>query len=242
MCGAKGLLSNLLHALILPFMLDIAENLRKIEDLIRKASEKAGRAGDSAQLVAVGKTRPATDIAAALAAGQRIFGENRVQEAAAKFPSLRKEYPDLELHLIGPLQTNKVAEAVALFDVVETLDRPKLAEALAKEMKKQGHAPRLYIEVNIGREPQKTGINPEDAALFLQECRDKYGLSIEGLMAIPPLGQNPEPYFRELAALAKKMDLPRLSMGMSADFETAIACGATEVRIGTAIFGERNKP
>lgn len=223
-------------------MTSVAENLKLVRDRIEKAAQKAGREADSVRLVAVGKTHPAEAIAQALAAGQRVFGENRVQEAAAKFPSLRGQYPDLELHLIGPLQTNKAAEAVALFDAIQTLDRPKLAEALAKEIAKQGRAPDLYIEINIGNEPQKAGIAPEEAENFLRLCREKYRLKISGLMCIPPFDQDPAPHFDLLAKLGKQLGLEHLSMGMSADFETAIARGATEVRVGTAIFGERNAP
>ncbi|MFA4994425.1 MAG: YggS family pyridoxal phosphate-dependent enzyme [Bdellovibrionales bacterium] len=194
-----------------------------------------------ATLIAVSKTKSIEAVREALAAGQRLFGENRVQEAQTKFPLLRKDYPDIELHLIGPLQTNKVRAAVALFDVIETLDRPELAEALAKAIRKTGRTPRLYIEINIGLEPQKSGIAPDKAEAFLASCRDVYGLSVSGLMCIPPEGQNPRPYFYAMRDLAQRLSLPHLSMGMSADFETAIACGATEVRIGTALFGKREK-
>ncbi len=220
-------------------MPSIAENFRAVRTKIDEATAKAGRKPDEVRLVAVSKTHPAESVREALEAGQRVFGENRVQEALSKFPALREAFPDLELHLIGPLQTNKVAEAVALFDVIQTVDRPSLAEALAKEIKKQGRAPRLYIEVNTGLEPQKAGVAPFEAELFLRECEEKYGLKIEGLMCIPPFDEDPAPHFRLMRGLAHKMKLPRLSMGMSADFESAIACGATEVRVGTAIFGER---
>lgn len=191
-----------------------------------------------ATLVAVSKTQDANAVREALQAGQRIFGENRVQEAQEKFPPLRRDYPDIEVHLIGPLQTNKAKAAVELFDVIETLDRPALAEALAKAMDKTGKRPRLYIEVNIGGEHQKAGIAPDKAEDFLAFCRLR-GLEISGLMCIPPHDADPEPFFRRMRALADRLALPHLSMGMSGDFETAIACGATAIRIGTAIFGDR---
>jgi PLP dependent protein len=194
-----------------------------------------------AELIAVSKTQSIDAIREALKAGQRAFGENRVQEAQKKFPALRQEYPDIDLHLIGPLQTNKAKDAVELFDVIETLDRPELAEALAKAMRKTGRTPRLYIEVNIGREPQKSGVAPDKAEAFLAACRDVYGLRVSGLMCIPPDGKNPRPYFSAMRDLARHLSLPHLSMGMSADFETAAACGATEVRLGTALFGVRQK-
>ncbi|MGB9152413.1 MAG: YggS family pyridoxal phosphate-dependent enzyme [Alphaproteobacteria bacterium] len=193
----------------------------------------------NATLIAVSKTRNIEEIREALGAGQRVFGENRVQEAQAKFPALRADYPDIELHLIGALQTNKALAAVTLFDVIQTLDRPQLADALAKAMHKTGRTPRLYIEVNTGKEPQKSGVLPDNLEEFLAYCRDKCGLSIGGLMAIPPHNQDPHPYFRSLREWATKLDLPHLSIGMSDDFEIAVECGATEVRVGTAIFGTR---
>ena len=185
------------------------------------------------------KTHPAEPVAELLAAGHRHFGENRVQEAAGKYPALRETYPDLSLHLIGPLQTNKVRDAVALFDVIETLDRPKLAAALSKEMALTGRRIPCLIEVNIGAEPQKAGIAPDQTAAFLAACRTDWDLEIGGLMCIPPAGENPEPHFRRLAALAATLGLATLSMGMSGDYQTAIACGATEIRVGTALFGGR---
>lgn len=188
------------------------------------------------QLLAVSKTQPIEVIKEALATGQRLFGENRVGEAESKFSVLRGATPDLELHLIGPLQTNKVAQAVALFDVIQTLDRPKLAAMLAKEMEKQQKTPRLYIEINVGHEPQKAGVLPEEAAAFLAQCQQEWGLEIEGLMAIPPAGQDPTPYFQKIKEMANNFGLAKISMGMSADFETAITCGATLVRVGTALF------
>jgi len=217
----------------------IGANLAALNRRIEAAARGAGRDSTNIALVAVSKTHPQEAVAAALAAGQRVFGENRVQEADAKYPDLKARYPDLRLHLIGPLQTNKVKEAVALFDVIETVDRPKLAEALAKEMVRQGRALPCFIEVNIGNEPQKAGISPDAADAFIADCRTKWKLNLRGLMCIPPEGRDPAPYFRALAAIAKRNDLAELSMGMSADFETAIACGATLVRVGTAIFGQR---
>ncbi len=216
----------------------ISTSLAAIQQKIMKAALQASCVPDSVTLVSVSKTQPLEAIEAALAAGLRVFGENRVQEAATKFPALKALYPDLTLHLIGPLQTNKVAEAVGLFDVIETLDRLKLAQALAKEIKKQGRAPRLLIEVNVGEEPQKAGIPPKDVAGFLATCQD-LGLKIDGLMALPPKAQDPAPFFACLKTLADSLGLTHISMGMSADFEQAIAHGATHVRIGTALFGQR---
>ena len=188
--------------------------------------------------MAVSKNHSAEAVAELLAAGHRHFGENRVQEAERKYPELKRVYPDLRLHLIGPLQSNKVRQAVAFFDVIETLDRPKLARALAVEMKSSGRHLPCLIEINIGSEPQKAGIAPNEAAEFLALCRD-LGLRVEGLMCIPPHDQDPVPHFLALADLAQRLGLSRLSMGMSNDFKHAIACGATEVRIGSAIFGSR---
>ena len=174
-----------------------------------------------------------------LEAGQRLFGENRVQEAAGKWPALRSAFPEIELHLIGPLQTNKVAEAVGLFDAIETLDREKLARALAGEMAKQGRRPACFVQINTGEEPQKAGIAPSLADPFIALCRGELGLPVEGLMCIPPQDADPAPHFALLRAIARRNALAGLSMGMSGDFETAIAAGATHVRIGTAIFGAR---
>jgi hypothetical protein len=218
----------------------IADNLAAIRSRIASACSAAMRDLESVTLVAVAKTQPAEAVAAAIAAGHRVFGENRVQEAQAKYPSLKARHPDLRLHLIGPLQTNKVKEAVALFDVIETIDRPRLAEALAKEMARQHRALDCFIEVNIGSEAQKAGIAPEAAADFIAECQSRWKLRIEGLMCIPPDGQDPVPFFMKLAEIAAHNGLKRLSMGMSADFEAAIGCGASHVRVGTAIFGARN--
>ena len=193
-------------------------------------------------LVAVSKTQPATAVREALVAGHRLFGENRVQEAQAKYPALRESFPDLALHLIGPLQTNKVKDAVALFDVIETVDRPRLAAALAQEMERTGRRLPCLIEVNTGEEPQKSGVMPEAADAFVLECRDQLGLPIIGLMCVPPLDQEPAPHFALLREIARRNGLEVLSMGMSADFETAIRFGATHVRVGTAIFGARRSP
>ena len=206
---------------------------------IAEAARAAGRAPEAARLLAVSKTHPAEPVAELLAAGQRHFGENRVQEAAEKYPALKQLYPDLRLHLIGPLQTNKARQAVALFDVIETLDRPKLAQALAGEMARAGRRIPCLIEVNIGAEPQKAGIAPADTPAFLAACREEWKLEITGLMCIPPAGEDPVPHFRALAGLAAHLGLKELSMGMSGDFEAAIACGATEIRVGTALFGTR---
>jgi hypothetical protein len=234
-------LSNAHGIFILAGMTTFAKNLALVSQKIEESCQKAGRGAASVTLVAVSKTQPVEAIEAieaALAAGQRVFGENRVQEAAAKFPALKTRYPELKLHLIGPLQTNKVPEAVGLFDVIETLDRPKLAQALAREMKKQGRTPRLLIEVNIGAEPQKAGIPPEEVAAFLGACQ-ALGLKIDGLMALPPKDQDPAPFFAALKKLADQHNLAQVSMGMSADFEEAITHGASHVRIGTALFGQR---
>ena len=203
-----------------------------------KAAREAGRS-DEATLVAVTKTFAAPDIEPVLAAGHRVFGENRVQEAQGKWPALRAKHDGVELHLIGPLQSNKAADAVALFDVIETVDREKIARALKAEMDRQGRRPRLYVQVNTGLEPQKAGIAPDDTAKFVSLCRDGLGLPIEGLMCIPPADENPGPHFALLRKLARESGVTRLSMGMSGDFETAIGFGATGVRVGSAIFGSR---
>ncbi len=192
-----------------------------------------------ATLIAVSKTQSVEAIREALDAGQHVFGENRVQEAQNKFPLLRQEYPDLELYLIGALQTNKAQDAVELFDVIQTLDRPRLAEALAKAIRQTGRSPRLSIEVNIGNESQKSGISPNEIDGFLTYCRTECGLTVSGLMCIPPHDQDPRPHFLHMKELANHLAMSNLSMGMSADYEIAIDCGATEVRIGTAIFGAR---
>lgn len=222
-----------------PTTIDIAANLAAVRARIAAAERAAGRPAGSVTLVAVTKTHPGAAVHSALAAGHDVFGENRVQEAAAKFPRLRAEFPRLTLHLIGSLQTNKVRDAVALCDVIETLDRPRLALALAKELARTDRRPALFVEVNTGAEPQKAGVLPDDADRFIAECRDTHGLAVAGLMCVPPAADPPERHFTLLAALARRNGIAGLSMGMSADFETAIRCGATHVRIGTAIFGAR---
>jgi pyridoxal phosphate enzyme (YggS family) len=217
----------------------IAANLATVRSRIEAAARAVQRAPDSVTLVAVSKTHVAASVREALAAGHRVFGENRVQEAQAKYPALREAYPDLVLHLIGPLQTNKVREAVALCDVIETVDRPRLAQALAREMERSGRRLPCLIEVNTGEEPQKSGIFPEAADDFIVECRDHLGLPIAGLMCVPPLEDEPALHFALLREIARRTGLGLLSMGMSADFEKAIRFGATHVRVGTAIFGAR---
>lgn len=219
----------------------IAANIRSVCVRIETAARQAGRAADAVTLVAVTKTHPASAVRAALVAGQRIFGENRVQEALEKYPDLRRDFPDFALHLIGPLQTNKVKDALAHFDVIETVDRPRLAEALAREMARTGRRPACFIEVNTGEEPQKTGIFPAAADDFIVDCRDRLGLPIVGLMCVPPFDEEPAPHFALVREIARRHALPQLSMGMSADFETAIRFGATHVRVGTAIFGAREQ-
>jgi pyridoxal phosphate enzyme (YggS family) len=218
---------------------EVPARLGLLRHEIALAAEVAGRDPASVKLVAVTKTVPPEAIEAAIGAGQIIFGENRVQEAHRKWPALRESQSDLELHLIGPLQTNKVREAVALFDTIETLDRPKLARALAEETARSGRRPRLFVQVNTGEEPQKAGVAPGEAESFVALCRDTFGLPIEGLMCIPPFGQEPDLHFALLAKLGEKVGIKELSMGMSGDFARAIQFGATYVRIGTAIFGER---
>ncbi|MFZ1680083.1 MAG: YggS family pyridoxal phosphate-dependent enzyme [Rhizobiaceae bacterium] len=217
-----------------------AENLAAVRRAIDGAAREAGRGPDAVTLVAVSKTFPAEAIGPVIAAGQRVFGENRVQEARAKWPALKAATPGIELHLIGPLQSNKAAEAVALFDVIETVDRDRIAAALAAEMRRQGRTPRLFVQVNTGREPQKAGIDPDAAPAFVERCRAVHGLAIDGLMAIPPAEEDPAPHFALLARLAGEAGVRRLSMGMSGDYETAIRAGATHVRVGSAIFGRRD--
>ena len=218
---------------------DAPTRLETVRENISKAERAAKRPAGSVTLVAVSKTFDAEAVRPVIEAGQRVFGENRVQEAQGKWPGLRADFPDIELHLIGPLQSNKAKEAVALFEVIETVDRDKIAAELAREMKKQGRAPKLYVQVNIGSEPQKAGVDPKEAVAFVARCREVHGLTIEGLMCIPPLEENPGPYFALLEKLARQAGAEKLSMGMSADYETAIAFGATSVRVGSAIFGSR---
>ena len=218
---------------------DPVAGLALVRARIGEAEKQAGRADGSVLLVAVSKTHDAATIRPVIEAGQRVFGENKVQEAKAKWPALREDYPDIELRLIGPLQSNKAGEAVALFDVIETVDREKIARELGKEMEKQDRRPRLYVQVNTGEEAQKAGIAPGEAVAFVERCRSEYGLSIEGLMCIPPADENPGPHFALLEKLAGHAGLSKLSMGMSGDYETAIGFGATSVRVGSAIFGTR---
>jgi pyridoxal phosphate enzyme (YggS family) len=206
---------------------------------IARACRDAGRDPASVTLVAVSKTFGADAIEPVIAAGQRVFGENRVQEAKAKWPQLRARFGDLKLHLVGSLQSNKAREAVALFDAIHSVDRASLAAALTKEIAGQARRPLLFVEINTGAEPQKAGVQPQDADAFLAACRDRYGLTISGLMCIPPLHEAPAPHFALTARIARRNGLTLLSMGMSADFPAAIALGATHVRVGTAIFGER---
>jgi PLP dependent protein len=216
-----------------------ADRLASIRHRLARAALTVGRAPADVTLIAVSKTFEAEDIRPVIAAGQRVFGENRVQEAKAKWPGLREETPGLELHLIGPLQSNKAREAVELFDAIHTIDRDKIAAEVAKEMRRQEKALALYIQVNTGLEPQKAGIDPREATGFIARCRAEHGLAPVGLMCIPPAEENPGPHFALLAKLADENGLAGLSMGMSADFETAIAMGATHVRVGSALFGHR---
>ena len=216
-----------------------AEALCAILARIEAARKSAVAPAPSTTLIAVSKTHGPERVRPLLEAGQRVFGENRVQEAKGKWPALKADYPDVELHLIGPLQSNKTREAVELFDCIHSLDRPKLAHALAGELEKSGKRPTLFVQVNTGEEPQKAGIAPADTSGFLGLCRE-LNLPVQGLMCIPPVDENPAPHFALLAKLAREHDLSLLSMGMSADFETAIRFGATHVRVGSALFGERD--
>jgi len=218
-----------------------ANSLERVRMEIVRACGDARRDPAEVTLIAVSKTFDSDAVEPVIDAGQRIFGENRVQEAKAKWPPLLSKYPDIELHLIGPLQSNKAKDAVTLFDAIHSVDRPSLCEALAKEISKQGHQPTLFAEINSGAEPQKAGVLPQDADAFLAACRDRYGLIISGLMCIPPLDEAPGPHFALTAKIAKRNAIKLLSMGMSADFSTAIALGATHIRVGSAIFGERAK-
>jgi len=215
------------------------EGLTAVRDEIARACRDAGRDPASVTLVAISKTFDASAIEPVIAAGQRIFGENRVQEAKAKWPALTARYRGIELHLVGSLQSNKAKDAVALFDAIHSVDRPSLAEAIAKEIARQGRRPLLFVEINTGAEAQKAGVLPQDADAFLAACQERYGLAISGLMCIPPVDEAPAPHFALTAKIARRNGLALLSMGMSADFPTAIAFGATHVRVGTAIFGTR---
>ncbi|KJE34271.1 alanine racemase [Thalassospira sp. HJ] len=218
---------------------DVAANLAEIQNNINAACDAAERNRDDVTLVCVSKNHDADHVRKALVDGRRVFGENRVQEAAGKWPELRDEFPDIELHLIGPLQTNKLKDAVALFDVIETVDRPKLAKALAKHRDNTGTCPDLFIQINTGEEEQKAGIAPKDADDFITMCREELKLPIIGLMCIPPVDEEPAPHFTLLSKIADRHGLKIKSMGMSGDYEAAIRFGATHVRVGTAIFGSR---
>ena len=217
-----------------------ADRLAEVKSRIADAAKAAGRPAADVTLVAVSKTNGADRVRELLDAGQRVFGENRVQEAEEKFPALKVEYPDLELHLIGPLQTNKARDAVALFDVIQSVDRERLAATLAKEMERAGKRPACFIQVNTGEEPQKAGILPADLDAFVATCRDTHKLPIVGLMCIPPVDEEPALHFALLTKMAARNGLSQVSMGMSADYETAVRLGATHVRVGSALFGARH--
>ncbi len=223
---------------------ELAKRLADVRALIAAEAQACGRAAEEIELIAVAKTQPAEAVEAALASGQAIFGENRVQEAKSKYPALKAAHPRLRLHLIGPLQTNKVRDALGLFDVVQTLDRAKLAHALARELAREGSGPgpSLFVQVNTGEEPQKAGVGPEQADALIALCREELGLKVEGLMCIPPLDEESALHFALLREIARRNDLAKLSMGMSDDYQTAIRFGATHVRVGTAIFGPRRPP
>jgi pyridoxal phosphate enzyme (YggS family) len=219
--------------------INVPERLLLVRQEIANATTAAGRTANSVHLLAVTKTVPVSDIEQAIGAGQRIFGENRVQEAQSKWPALKERHPEIELHLVGPLQSKKVREAVALFDVIETVDRPKIARAIGEEMARSGKRPRLFVQVNTGEEPQKAGISPNETENFVLLCRNTYALTIDGLMCIPPFDEDPDRHFALLAKLAAQLGINDLSMGMSGDFARAVQFGATYVRVGTAIFGAR---
>ena len=218
---------------------DPVRNRELVLEAIAKAAEEAGRRPEDISLTAVSKTFDAETIKPLLGVGHRVFGENRVQEAQSKWPALREQFPDLELHLIGPLQSNKAKDAVALFDVIETVDRDKIAKALADEMTKQDRHLPVYVQVNTGEEPQKAGIPPAEAIEFVAHCQGEHGLQVRGLMAIPPAGAVPAPHFALLARLAQQAGVARLSIGMSGDYEAAVSLGATDVRVGSGLFGAR---
>ncbi len=218
------------------------ERLAIVKNRVARAQARFGPPPQKVTLVAVSKTFPAPEIRPLLAGGHRVFGENRVQEALGKWPDLKQDYDGIELHLIGPLQTNKAREAVKLFDVIETVDREKLARTLAREMKNTGRQLECFVQVNIGNETQKAGIEAENALEFVKTCRDKYALNVTGLMCIPPLEEAPGPYFARLNTIARQAGVKKLSMGMSADFEVAIEMGATHIRVGSLLFGQRSKP
>ncbi|VAW23131.1 UPF0001 protein YggS [hydrothermal vent metagenome] len=215
------------------------QNYKLVCSLVKKAHERFKTGTSLPTIIAVSKTQPAEKIEQLLDLNHRVFGENRVQEALGKWPDLLEKYQGVELHLIGPLQTNKVKDALKIFNTIQSLDREKLAKALAQEIKKSGKNISCFVQVNLGHEKQKAGIEPEDAVEFVKECREKYGLNIVGLMCIPPFGEAAGPYFAQLNILAQQVEVKYISMGMSADFETAIEMGATHVRVGTALFGSR---
>lgn len=218
----------------------VHEGLKTVLNGLTQAVSAAGRAPGAVTLIAVSKTFEGPEIVPVIEAGQRVFGENRVQEAKAKWPALKMRWPDVELHLIGPLQSNKAADAVQLFDAIHTVDRPKIAQAIAAEMRKQAKPVTLFVQVNTGREPQKAGIDPDQVDGFLKDCREVHGLEISGLMCIPPVGEDPGPHFELLRDIARRNGIGKLSMGMSGDYAAAIAAGATHVRVGSAIFGSRD--
>jgi PLP dependent protein len=222
-----------------PMTAHLPDTLATVEQEIARACKEARRERASVTLIAVSKTFTAEAIAPVIEAGQRVFGENRVQEARAKWPGLMSVYPGIALHLIGPLQSNKAREAVALFDAIHSVDRPSVCQALAKEIVSQKRRPQLFVQLNTGEEPQKAGVAPAEADAFIADCSEKYGLQISGLMCIPPVNQAPAPHFALTAKIAARNGLKNLSMGMSADFATAIQFGATHVRVGSAIFGHR---
>ncbi|CAI3933279.1 YggS family pyridoxal phosphate-dependent enzyme [Commensalibacter papalotli (ex Botero et al. 2024)] len=219
--------------------LEIQQNLYNIRQRIEKAASVYDRNSKEIQLVAVSKFHPITAVQAALSHNQFIFGENRIQEAKEKFTPLLEINPDIRLHIIGPIQTNKIIDAVKIANVIETIDRVALLDPLQKAIDKTGRCPKLFIQINVGQEPQKAGIMPSEANDFIETCIKKFGKKIQGIMGIPPVEQNPTPYFQQLTSFARQYHLPEISMGMSADFEQAIACGATLVRVGSAIFGNR---
>ena len=220
---------------------DISKNLLNVLETIKNSAENSSLNPNDITLVAVSKTHPPSAIEWALKSGHRVFGENKVKEAEDKWPALKSAYSDILLHLIGPLQSNKVKRAISVFDVIETVDRPKVARALAREMENQNIRPKCYIQVNTGEEKQKAGLLPVDVDSFIKQCRDELGLPIVGLMCIPPVGDNPSLHFGLLSEMAKRNGLEKLSMGMSSDFKVAVEFGATSVRVGTAIFGSRPK-
>jgi len=217
-----------------------SERLAEVKTRIAGAAKTAGRSAADVTLVAVSKTHGADKVCQLLDAGHRVFGENRVQEAEQKFPPLKARYPDLELHLIGPLQSNKARDAVLLFDVIQSIDREKLASVLAREMARTGKRPDCFIQVNTGEEPQKAGVPPAEVDAFVAACRDTHKLPVVGVMCIPPVDEEPAPHFALLAKIAKRNGLAKISMGMSADYETAVRLGATHVRVGSALFGARH--